>query len=349
MEFTQEQLKTLLNQSILKADHIFEAPPTCLKIQGEFGKQIFATLGNFSTILARPKVGKTTFTSIAISSLLSEKKLLSFIPTLPEERKNILWIDTEQGKPECIKTIRFVSKLINGNANDHPKNLYFFSFRQFNSSQRIQLTEYAINHIKNLVFVVIDGIRDFVSSINDEREATFIADKLLKWTQEKNIHALTILHQNKGDANARGHLGTELMNKAETVAKLTRDESTGTRLTIVEPEFTRHKDFEPFAYSIDDLGNISHQEAIQEYQPSNPKVEELTHHQIEDLLRKTFEKGHPLNYTPLWTTMKTVLNTDLNIQFGNGKSKELVTFLKSKSYLNYDSNLKVYSANLPPK
>lgn len=347
MSYTGEQLRTLLNQSVLKADHEFEAPPVCLQIAGEFGNQIFATLGNFSTLLAKPKVGKTTYTAIKIISLLAEKQVSKIIPTIPGKNKKILWIDTEQGKPECIKIIRFISEQVTGDKMQHPENLYYLSLRPFNYQQRIELTEFALQTLNDVFFVVIDGIRDFVSSINDEKEASFIADKLLKWSQEKNIHILTILHQNKGDANARGHLGTELMNKAETVAKLTRDESTGTRLTIVEPEFTRHKDFETFSYSLNDDGTIQDEDVVKGYQPQNPKVNELTNGQMENLIKITFEKGKVLTYAPLWQTFKTVLKTELEISFGDKKCKELLTLLKDKHYLNYDENLKVYSPNIP--
>lgn len=346
MSFTQEQLKALLNQSVLKADHEFEAPPVCLEIEGDFGNQIFATLGNFSTILARPKVGKTTFTAIAITALLNEKSCSKFIPTIPRNNKKILWIDTEQGKPECIKIIRFISKMVTGDEKKHPENLYYLSLRPFNNEQRIQLTEFAINTLKDLFFVVIDGIRDFVSSINDEREATRIADYLLKWSQGKNIHILTILHQNKADANARGHLGTELMNKAESVAKLTRDENNGTRLTIVEPEFSRHKDFEPFAYSIDDFGNILNEDAIQGYQPQNPKVHELTIHQIEDTIKTTFNGSSSMSYGKLVQGLKTSLKT-IDITFGDNKCKSLLTYMQEKKYLSYNEQSKQYYSNMP--
>lgn len=349
MAFTTEQKKALLGQALLKANHEFEAPPTCLEVAGDYGNQIFATLGNFSTILARPKVGKTTFTAIAVSSLLSGLRTLQFVPFLPSDRRNILWIDTEQGKPECVKTIRFLSKLVGDNEKEHPNNFHFLSFRQFNYSQRIELTDYAINHFPDLSFVVIDGIRDFVSSINDEREATAIADKLLKWTQEKNIHILTILHQNKGDANARGHLGSELMNKAETVAKLSREETTGTRLTIVEPEFTRHRDFETFAYSIDDNNTLTSESAIQEYQPKNPKVNEFTLDQITTLLRSTFSKSKALGYGSVWTSFQTILKKELEIEFGVNKCKNLITWLQNEHYLIQNENTKLYSANLPPE
>lgn len=349
MDFTQEQLKKLLNQSVLKADYKFEAPPTCLEIEGDFGRQIFATLGNFSTILARPKVGKTTFTAITVSSLLSNEPLLKFIPQLPDEKKEILWIDTEQGKPECIRTIQFISKLVTGKENEHPKNLHFLSFRPFNYQQRIQLTNYAINHIKNLSFVVIDGIRDFVSSINDEREATFIADKLLKWTQEKNIHILTILHQNKGDANARGHLGTELMNKAETVAKLIREENNGTRLTIVEPEFTRHKNFESFAYSIDDEFNISDEDASNDYEPKTPKANELTHIEIIEILRQVYSNGESYSFSKLQKQIYDVCNGDGKMfkSFGMNKCSDLIKRMKKERFITQKPNSVEYINNTP--
>ena len=263
------------------------------------------------------------------------------------KQKIILWIDTEQGKPECIKTIRFISKLVNGDELKHPGNFHFISLRQFNYKQRIELTEYAINSIENLSFVVIDGIRDFVSSINDEREATFIADKLLKWTQQKNIHILTILHQNKGDANARGHLGTELMNKAETVAKLTRDEANGTRLTIVEPEFTRHKDFEPFAYSIDDFGNILNQDATKGYQPKSPKAEELTHFQISEILKQIYTNGESYPFGKLQEKIYEVCNRKMFESFGKNKCSDLIKRMKTERFISQKPNSVEYINNTP--
>ncbi len=85
MSFSKEQLKNLIDDAEIKADFEFIEPPICLEIAGEYGTQIFATLGNFSTILARPKVGKTTFTAIVVSAILSKKQLLEFIPKQADE------------------------------------------------------------------------------------------------------------------------------------------------------------------------------------------------------------------------------------------------------------------------
>ena len=47
----------------------------------------------------------------------------------------------------------------------------------------------------------------------------------MQWTDDRQIHIHTILHQNKGDENARGHIGTELNNKAETVLLVEKDKN----------------------------------------------------------------------------------------------------------------------------
>lgn len=344
MGFTTEQLRVITNQSLIKADYEFETPPVCLSIRGEFGEQIFATLGNFSVLLSRPKVGKTTTTAILVASLLGNKEMLKIVPALLKGTV-ILWIDTEQGKPECIKTIRLISSLLYGDPKKHPENLIFLSLRQFNYSQRIEITEFAISNMQDVGFVIIDGIRDFVSSINDEREATAIADKLLKWTQEKNIHILTILHQNKGDTNARGHLGTELMNKAETVAKLSRGEVGGDRTTTVEPEFTRHKDFEPFSFSLDDNSNLFETEPKTEYEPKSPKIEHLTVDQKTNAIKLTFNGYQNLTYSKLWTGLKSSLK-QIDIEFGDNKCKSLVNNLTKENYIIHNEQSKIYTPNI---
>src|SRR5690606_21990059 len=74
-----------------------------------------------------------------------------------------------------------------------------------------------------------------------------------KWTEERNIYALTVLHQNKSDTNARGHIGTELINKAQTVLSITKAESDN-EISIVEPQQCRDREPEVFAFEINEYG-----------------------------------------------------------------------------------------------
>ena len=60
------------------------------------------------------------------------------------------------------------------------------------------------------------------------------------------------MHQNKGDLNARGHLGTELVNKSETVLAIEKKESSD--ISVVSAIQCRNKEPEPFAFKIDEEG-----------------------------------------------------------------------------------------------
>ncbi len=342
---TDEQIKKIVEESFVTANQIFECPPICLEISGEYGNQIFATLGNFSVILAPPKVGKTTTIAVGVSSLLTGKPKSKFIPSLPYEKRVIAWADTEQGKPECVRTIKSICTQTTGNDTEHPENLVFLSLRKHGKNIRLEAIEYLISHTPNIGFLVIDGVRDLVSSINDEKEATLIADKLLKWSQELNIHIMCVLHENKGDKNARGHLGTELMNKAETVAGLSRGENNGNRTTIVESKHARHKEFESFAFTFDN-GNVIQSEIKQAFDSKNPTVEQLTHLELESVVSSCFSNVQYLPYGKFWPEIKKALS-QLGIDYGDNKCKLVLTKLQKDRYILYESELKHYSANLP--
>src|SRR5690606_11735047 len=130
---------------------------------------------------------------------------------------------------------------------EEPNNLKVYGLRCFKPSERLELIEHAIYTLPYVGLVVIDGIKDLINSINDEAEATMISSKLLKWTEEKNIHVINVLHQNKTADHARGHIGTELINKAETVLSVNVDEK-DKGISIMTAEQTRNKEPQPFAF-----------------------------------------------------------------------------------------------------
>ena len=97
---------------------------------------------------------------------------------------------------------------------------------------RRAIIRYAIYHTPDVGLVIIDGIRDLMHDINRSTEATKLVGDLMQWTGEQNIHIQTVLHLNKGDDNARGHIGTELNNKAESVLLIARDNADADRSIV---------------------------------------------------------------------------------------------------------------------
>lgn len=178
------------------------------------GEHEAMTLGNFSVIHGKKKAGKGFFGTLIINAFLNITRGESMISGIRDERKKVIILDTEQSPNMAQGVLKRVARM-GGNA----ENIIGYTLRGQTPDERLILTELAIKkHHKECALFLIDGLRDLAQKgINDEETATVLSSKLLKWTLDYNIHIIVFIHQNKGDGFARGHLGSELVNKAETV------------------------------------------------------------------------------------------------------------------------------------
>jgi hypothetical protein len=142
--------------------------------------------------------------------------------------------------------------------------------------------------------------------------------------------------------------GLELMNKAETVASLRRDECNGKRITIIEPKFTRHKEFEDFAFTIDSDGIVLNSEVKIGYEPKSPKASELTFDDIVKILKGVFSNGESYGFTKLQQKLYEVCNEKLFESFGMNKCSDLIKRLNKEHYIIQKENSKLYVFNRFP-
>ena len=313
---------------------------------GEFN--ILGTHGNFSLVKGKAKSKKSFFINMAIAAAVGKGLLQNKLRSLLKDGFNkVLYFDTEQSKYHVQRAVKRICTQIDV---DIPNNLNTYGLRKSSPSERLKLAEYAIENTPSLGFVVIDGIRDLITSINDEAEASNIASKLLKWTEEYNIHIVVVLHENPGSDKARGHIGTELMNKAETVIALQvdkYDESTST----VSAGFCRNKAFKPFAFTITDDGLPKILEDYDIEMKSNKKgFDVLTLNQNDKfiLLQKVFENGEGFQHSELVTQIKIVLDNRYKGTRGKGQSKikQLITESKDNGWLIQDGNRQPYKLGI---
>ena len=209
------------------------------------------TLGNFSASIGKAKSKKTFNVSAMTAAALSGKKVLMYEVSLPEDKNKILYVDTEQSKAHCKKTLARILALANLPDSTDNDRLEFLSLRKYTPKERIEIIECALATTEGIGLVIIDGVRDLLFDINAPLEATQITSILLRWTDEYQIHIHTVLHQNKGDENARGHIGTEINNKAETIIKVEK-EKPDENISKVSAVFTRAQTFPTFAFRIND-------------------------------------------------------------------------------------------------
>lgn len=294
---------------------------------------ILGTLGNFSLIIGKAKAKKSFFVNIAVSCALSNEPILSrFVGGLPENQREVLYVDTEQSKYHVQLAVRRICRQLNVSV---PHNLFTYHLRSLTPSQRLKLIEEEIYSNDKIGIVVIDGIKDLITSINDEAEATMIASKLLKWTEERNIHIITVLHVNKSDNNARGHIGTELINKAETVLSITKEES-NPDISTMKAEMCRNREPDPFSFEINEDGLPA--EAVG-FEPNARKEKSFNINQIEDyklyqLLTESFSKETEINYSELVRKIKTAFSNQMTGSIGDNKAKDIISKCKDNNWLS---------------
>jgi len=324
--------------SQIKVGDKFDINPEFVKIGGV----LVATLGNLSVAIGRAKSRKSFSASILTAAVLNaDGRALNYNSVLPQQVKRILFADTEQSGYHCSAVLSRILKLASLPPDVHPDTLEFVSLRRYSPMERIGIIQDAIESTEGLCLVVIDGIRDLVNDINDSSESNGITNLLMKWSEEHNLHIHCILHQNKTDLHARGHLGSELTNKAESVLEVLKEKEVDR--SIVKPVYCRNPEFEAFAFYVDEDGVPCIDES---YIPDEGKgkarftYESLTEADHRKVLEIVFENSASWGYSDLIERIKMEYSRVLPEPLGENKAKSVKVFLQNKRMIIQQDNKK---------
>ena len=240
------------------------------------------------------------------------------------------WLETGR------KVLKRILRLAGLPEDKNPNNLIMLALRKYAPPVRLAIVEQAIGTIPDLGLVIIDGIRDFLYDINSPSEATDIISRFMQWTDDRQIHIHTILHQNKNDENVRGHIGTELNNKAETVMQVEVDKMDRT-VSVVEAIHIRDREFEPFAFRINDEVLP---ELLDSYQPQEKKIGRPAKEPF-DPYKEISESVHRAALDAAFTNVCITSYDDYlerlkegyalqDIKLGHNKAVKVATFLSNK-------------------
>jgi len=214
------------------------------------------TAGEFSCIVAPSKTKKSFLKSALCASYIGGKSNQHF-PNIKGHRDrdwDILDIDTEQSGYYSQKTFQRVAEMTGDEYPNHKP----YKLRALSVQERLLLIEHLIYSNDNLKLVFIDGIADLMMDVNDMEKANEIANYLLKWTEERNIHVCVIIHSAFGTKKATGNLGSALIKKAESVIML--DPTDGTKKVVKTiHQYSRGYAFDDFYFSIKDTDALPYQ------------------------------------------------------------------------------------------
>ena len=248
------QIETILKKAFINVRIPVNKPPLAMEIVNRdlYAQRLF-TLGNFSAITGKSKSKKTFLSTAMLSAAIINDSIQNkLVGKMPEGKRNVVLFDTEQSEYDAYITAKRAVKMAGLEGSD---NFMPFDLREFTPKERCEIIEYTLEKYKDSIgFVVIDGVADLANAINDEEEASRVVSLLMKWTKVYQIHIVTIIHQNKNDNFATGHLGSSVMKKSECVISVEKDKSDKSVSRVTCDLIRGVQDFDDFALKIDDEG-----------------------------------------------------------------------------------------------
>lgn len=317
----------------------------------KIGDATIGTLGNFSTIIGKAKSRKTFNVSAVIAAAIKGEKVLQYDVMLPIDKRNVLYVDTEQHANHVIKVVNRIQKMADIPLDDMYNFLEVHCLRSYAPNYRVNMLDYAMISAKNIGLVIVDGLRDLTYDINSSEESTTITSKLMAWTEKNNLHLMTVIHQNKGDDNARGHLGTELVNKSESVVLVEKDKN-NPEISKVIPVYIRDKDFKPFAFKINEDGipvladgyDFQNKEKTIKKSDAYSDISPDVHNEA---LEKVFSEKKEIGYEELYNKLMETYPS-LGEQLSHRKVVNLIISLRNNGIITKDKSRKYSLANKVP-
>lgn len=216
----------ILNKLKSVAFNFEQAPPAEECTYAINGTEV-AHPGNVETITAAQASGKSSFTAAGIAAPMgaADRDYLGWQSSNPKGYA-MIHFDTEQSTYDHDKLIR---RSIKRAGIDKPPDWFSsYSLVGWDTTDMIKALHVTLTHAKfrfgGIHSLWLDGIADYVSSVNEEAECMDFIRRLHALAKEFETVIWNILHLNPGsDFKSRGHLGSQIERKSETVIQLKKD------------------------------------------------------------------------------------------------------------------------------
>ena len=204
--------------------------------------ETISTGGNITTISGASKSGKSAFTGWLIAGAISRtgiiNDMLEGLTVEPNPNsKAVLQFDTEQARHKHQANVKAI--LRRSGLDQFPEYYLSYNLRQLDVKEYKSVTsdicEQANIRFNGVHLIVIDGIADYISSVNDDVESNEIVKFIEELAIKYSAPVIVIIHTNPNSDKERGHLGSQCQRKSESVL-MVRSEGD---ISYLEPKFLR--------------------------------------------------------------------------------------------------------------
>lgn len=191
--------------------------------------------GDLSAVVGYAKSRKTAFCKMVARAVLmgGDDIVLTETPAA-----KVLYIDTEQSDLHAQRSYNDITKEL---TDEQRGRLQYVKLRRYSQNERLYIIYKLISELRPTL-AVIDGVADILPDTNSNTDAPVVVNMLMALASETQAHICTILHTSAANASkGRGHIGSELERKAESVVLIEKQK--GTDASDVKPQYTRNGDF----------------------------------------------------------------------------------------------------------
>ena len=216
--FTTEKIKKIKERDIRFADPILRQnanaiifPHTINVIQGQAG------------------VHKSRLAEFICAAMLKRNgfntELLGFKRENFDANYTVVYVDTERNLSEQFPyALQSIQLKAGYEKQDHPHNFQYTSLLEIPRKERFSVLDEYLKVLKrdtnNSLFIVLDVSTDCIEDFNKVDKSSELIDLMNVAINEHDVVFLCLIHENPKSEKARGHFGTELMNKASTVMQV---------------------------------------------------------------------------------------------------------------------------------
>lgn len=182
-----------------------------------------------NVIQGKAGVHKSRLAETVCAALLktpeSDRDLLNFKRNTSGDYA-VCYVDTERNLSDQLPySLQQIQLKAGYKIEDHPYAFDYISLLEFDREERFEMLNMYLDHIRLKfsihLFIVLDVITDCVFNFNDTKDSMKLIDMMNQAINRYNVTFLCLIHENPGSADkARGHLGTEILNKASTVMQI---------------------------------------------------------------------------------------------------------------------------------
>jgi len=219
--------------SILKSCEIdFNKPPIKPEPIITINDVTIGSPGNLLCITGSEGSGKTNYLGGLISGVVrKEGDIIDTLGTKIKRNRNnkaVIVYDTEQSEDQLYKNLIFIMK--RANLETPPSWFRAYCLVGMSRKERIQVILQSMDRFyyefNGIHMVVIDGIADLISGVNDEEQSVELVEELFRLAGIYKTCIVGVLHLSPSGMKLRGHLGSEIQRKAAGILTIEKEENT---------------------------------------------------------------------------------------------------------------------------